>query len=224
MKKSAYLSVLSLVFIVQQSYGQRTRTLFDNDILFGKIKQVSEIKYFPDHNPQLTIMDTILYDENGKTLEIHTQYKFGTLHINKFSITQGHHGKKMDVTSNQDNERVSSKFDSRGNMIEYDIFKNGILSTKTSRKYDKKDNMVKFVFSDKTNGLKLTRFYKYNEDKMVTEENDNGGKGRFDYQIMYHYENFDKNGNWIKRTSKKKLPSGETVDDQIIEREIIYYR
>jgi hypothetical protein len=223
MNKSLNLLALALLILSEKNFAQKTRTLYEHDILFGKIKQVTQIEYMPKYRETPAVTDTISYDENGKTVEMHIKPRFGTLYIAEFLYSQDSSGQKMYVKNNNENQIIGLRLDSKGNMTEYNIyFKNGKLNKKSFYKYDKDDNLISYTLRDKKSGDELTRTYKYDKNNMLIEEDDSGGAGE-DYDLMFKYENFDKYGNWIKRTSRKKWPSGEITDYQTIERQIIYY-
>ena len=221
---AAYLIAILLLFTSEKNYAQTTRTLYDHDILFGKVKEVFQIEYMPGYKATPAVSDTVLYDENEKTVEMREKPRFAPIYIFEYLYSQDSSGRKILVKINNEDEVISARLDDKGNLTEYNFYrKNAQLNKKSYYKYDDNDNLVLFTLKNRDNTIGLTRTYKYNQDNMQIEEDESSSDGKLNYQLIYKYVSFDKYGNWTKRTSKKKLPNGEIGDFQTVERQIVYY-
>ena len=224
MNKSLYLLASMLFFAPERNYAQKIRTLYEHDILFGKVKQVFQIAYKPGYKFKPAIADTTWFDENGKTVEMHIKPQFGALYTAQFLYSQDSSGPKMYIRSSHEDQIMSAKLNNKGSITEYaSYFKTGKFNYRSFYKYDNNDNLILYKLYDKKNRIELTRAFKYNQDDMQIEEDDCDSDGKFTYQLFYHYDSFDQYGNWTKRTSRKKLPSGDIIDYQTVERQIVYY-
>jgi hypothetical protein len=222
MKKLVYLTLLPL-FLTQIAHAQKTRTLFYDDILYGKVKQISEIEYYPK-STGIELKDTTWYDEKGNTLENHRRTKHGTLFKEKYITTSDASGRKMEIIGSEKDQNLSAKLDSRGNLIEFNSdFKSGGVNFRSVYEYDKRNDLLSFSSFDKNNSLTLKKTYKYDKKNNLIEADYWREDGKLDYQTTFEYTGIDKTGNWTKRISHKKLPTGQIVDDLIIERQITYY-
>jgi hypothetical protein len=189
MNKIFRILTIGLLLITQKNLAQTTRTL-DNDILFGKVKQISSITYLPEYRSAPAIKDTSFYDEQGNTLEMHMTPRFGSLYKFTYIFSQDSSGKRMKAITNIDGQKISGKFDSKGNMIEYDFgSKNGNPESKGIYEYNEKNNLVKYRMLRFGKIVDVARSYKYDHNNKLIEEVDYAEHGRFDCDIFYQYAN-----------------------------------
>jgi len=222
MKKSLCLSITLILFFVQQGQGQKIRTLFYDDILFGKVKQVVALNYLPG-TMVVELTDTTWYDEKGNTVENHRKTMHGTLFKEKYIRTYDAAGEKMEIIGNENDQNLGGKFDAKGNLVEYySYFKNGSLNFKSIYQYDERNNLTTYQYLDNNNRVKQKRTYKYdNDDKLISLDNF-GQNGNLEYHVEYEYSGLDKAGNWTKRIGHSKLQTGK-FESRTILRQITYY-
>lgn len=222
MKKAVYITGLLSSLFIQPGYSQKIRTLFYDDILYGKVKQVSEA-YYLSGTMGVELTDTTWYDDKGNTLENHRRTRHGTLFKEKYTISNEASGKKMQIIGSEHDQNLSAKFDAKGNLAEYySHFKNGSLNFKSLYDYDQKNNLVVFRNFDKNNILTQKRTYNYDNDDQLIALDNWGENGKLEYHTDFQYLGVDKTGNWTKRIGRNKLQSGKTEELTII-RQITYY-
>jgi hypothetical protein len=222
MKKSIFLSITGILFFVQHGYCQKIRTLFYDDILYGKVKQVVAFNYLPG-TMVVELADTTWYDENGNTLENHRKTMHGTLFKEKYIISNGAAGKKMEIIGSEHDQNLSAKFDAKGNLAEFDSYiKNGGLNFKSIYQYDERNNLTSYRYLDRDGNVKRKRTYKYdNDDRLIAVDNF-GQNGNLEYHADYEYFGVDKARNWTKRVEHTKLQAGQSEDRNVV-RQITYY-
>jgi len=223
MKKVIYLSIGIILFLVHTGFGQKIRTLFYDDILYGKVKQVVERHYTPGAIG-VEFTDTTIYDEKGNTLETRRRTRHGSYTKDRYIDKSDADEKKMEIVGNEKDQDLGLKFNSKGNLDEYySHFKNGQPNFKSTYKYDNKNNLVEFQYFDKNGKLTVKRTYKYNSDDLLMEEENWDADPQYRYHVDVKYTSFDKMGNWTNRVSNKKLTSGAAVSISTILREVFYY-
>ena len=111
------------------------------------------------------------------------------------------------------------KYDKSGNKIEYNYGSKGILIWITKYKYDDENRKLE-DFNVDSNTRKMTgkTGYKYDNFDNIIERTKYNSDSFIKERTVFEYE-YDKNNNWIKKTSF----INETVKE-IIEREIEYYK
>jgi hypothetical protein len=221
LKRLVYLLLMSL--FINSVYAQKIRTLFYDDILYGKVKQVSESEYSPGiSGPEVT--DTTWYDEKGNTIENHRRTMHGTFFGEKYIYSNNASGIDIAIISSLKDQNINGKLNNAGNLTEYNsYFKKGGTNFKSTYEYDKQNNLLRFKFFDKGNTLTWMKTYKYDKDDLPIEQYYWKQDGTLDYSINFKYLNFDKAGNWTKRTSQKTSASGKISEGPMIARQISYY-
>jgi hypothetical protein len=197
--------------------------LFYGDILYGKVKQVSEMQYsagsvLPD------LKDTTWYDEKGSTFDFHRKTVHGSFITEKYTYSKDVFGRKIGIVSNLQDQNISAKLDCNGNITEYSsLFKDGRPNFKSLYEYDSRNNFVKFRSFDKDDVLTQMKTYKYDKDDLLIEQDYWKQDGTLDHTVTFKYSGFDKAGNWTKRTSQQTSASGKASTGITIERQFIYY-
>lgn len=216
MKNTTYLALLIVVLFASRAHAQKMRTLFYDELLYGKVKQTIDINYLPGTMiPELT--DTTWYDEAGNTIENHRKSMRGSLFIEKYVTSNGPQGKKMEIISHQKDQEFAVKFDAAGNLTEHTShFKNGYLNFRTTYKYDDRNNLIEFSSFN----VKRTIKYDGNDRRIAVDVWTTAGT--LDTHTDYEYAGIDKAGNWTKRIGHSKKQSGKT-EDIIVTRKITYY-
>jgi len=223
MKKKLFILLLLIQFLIPTSKAQKIRTLFYDDILFGKVKMVCQNNYLPGLSI-IEVHDTTWYDESGKTTESHRKTMRGIKFSEKYIYTSIASIKKMQVIGNETDQNLDATFDLKGNLSEYSShFKNGNLNFKSTYEYDNKNNLITYYAYNKDNLLQQKRTYEYSKDGILTKEYLWNEDGKINYEIDFEYSGFDGQGNWLKRIGHRKYPSGKPVPDLIVTREITYY-
>lgn len=180
---------------------------------YGKIKQEND--YYSDGSIQTK--KTYKYDALGKLLGWGTEYHYPKGNSPERTYKQEH------IIGERDETDV--KYYVKGNMVEiqYNKFQ------KTTSKYDSRGNLLEVVAIDnwveyeegydslgvknkpKYYGHTIKSSFKYDDKNNLIEYKVPAGK------LTYKY-NFDKNGNWIKR-----IQFNDDEPDEISERLIVYY-
>ena len=194
MKKLVYLTLLPL-FINQIAYAQKIRTLYYDEVLYGKVKQVSQIYYLPG-TYQIELNDTTWYDESGNTLEDHRWTMHGAFFKEKYINTNDTSGRKMEIIFNKKDQDLRVKFDSKGNLIEVDnYFKNGAMNFKSFYEYDEKNNLLSYRNINKNSSYNLKRTYKYDKEDTLIEEDTWDGNNKLKFHTDFQYKSNDKASN-----------------------------
>jgi hypothetical protein len=216
LEKKIYLSIAFCCVLVTGGFCQKTRTLFYDDILYGKVQKVATAYYIPG-TPGVDLTDTTLYDKKGNTVETRRRTRHGAFFDDKYIDKSDASGKKMKMTGNEKGQEFNLKFDSNGNLVEYDShLTTGEWNFKSTYTYDQRNNLASFQFFDKNNKLVRKRTYKYNSKDLLMEEDNWEEDPKLRYHLEFTYVSFDKAGNWTKRTSNKKTADGKVVPDVVI--------
>jgi hypothetical protein len=223
MKKVIYLSIGIMLLFVQTSYGQKIRTLFYDDVLYGKVKQVSEFEHLSGTNMSGT--DTTWYDKQGNTVERRGKNNKEKRIIEKYIITTDPSGKKLEIDNSEHSQTLSGIFGANGCLAEYSSHSklNGGLFFKIVYEYDQANNLVssrRFRWNDI---LEERRAYKYDQNNRLIAMDVWGEDRTREYHTDYEYVAFDKAGNWTKLLRHVKLQADMGTNEGVIERQITYY-
>ncbi|MCO5947314.1 hypothetical protein [Mucilaginibacter flavidus] len=211
-----------MLLLAHTGYCQKIRTLFYDDVLYGKVKQVIALNYIPG-TTIVEVTDTTWYDENGNTTENHRKTMRGTLFKERYINSSDAHGKKMEIIGSERDQVLSTKFNENGILAEYSShFKNGSLNFRSTYKYDDKNNMVEYISFDKSNILTQKRTYKYDGNDRLISLDIWAQSGNLLFHTDFDYSGVDKIGNWTRRIGHRKSPNGKPEDVTIV-RQIEYY-
>lgn len=153
-----------------------------------------------DSENNLNYLEKYSYDKKGNV----TEFYF-------FNAKPGH-GK---ISS----ENKIIKYDKRGNRIKYlsfDLNDNPI--RKVEYFYDQKNQLVKIASGTSNDRRKDIRRYKYDQKGLIISWKSMKSEFNPKKNFTYKYENFDKVGNWLKKTIME-----DSKFYSMIEREIEYY-
>jgi hypothetical protein len=224
MKEALYITGLLSLLLNQAGHAQKIRTLFYNDILYGKVKQVSELEYLLGTNMSAT--DTTWYDEQGNTVERHEKNNNGKRVIEQYIITTDTLGKKLEIDNSEHSQILRGRFGPNGSLIEYSSHSklNGGLFFKIVYEYDQANNLVlskRFKWNDI---LEERRTYKYDQNNRLIAMDVWGEDRQREYHTDYEYVTFDKAGNWTKLLRHVKLQANMGTNEGVVERKITYYK
>lgn len=170
-----------------------------NDFIYEK-DNLCLIKY--DSGIVNSIRDTFIYDNKNTLIKMETlpDVDDGTLY-GKYEIYKYDNNQNIIEKDGYDynllNEVWTYTYDAKGNIIvEKDSDKSGFNHYISISKYDITNNLIESRFIGRSNGM--------NRDTIL--------------KSTYKYENYDKNGNWLKEISIQN-----DTEIQIIERKIEYY-
>jgi len=161
-----------------------------------------------------------IYKYNDNLTEKNKYGRFGKL-LSKWKYTYDKNGYLIQVNEYESDGSINSKEiyknNENGRVIKKTIYLHEEMNRKIKYKYDENGYLIEkcIYYSDVNFGL--CYIYMYNESGYLIEEKLMYEK----YNITYEYE-FDKQGNWIKRTSYK-TEFEFRIPQKIIEREIKYY-
>lgn len=109
-----------------------------------------------------------------------------------------------------------NQYDSLDNLIERDSYWGNRLDNKWTYNYDKNGNLIVLLYSDFTNKrIRIVSYY--DKDGNLIGDSSAGTRTINDYKTKYQYEDFDRNGNWLKEII---IHSDSAIE--ILERKIEY--
>jgi hypothetical protein len=208
------------------AYGQvaHTNNQFKNDLrrqkLKGNIAMVTDNEY--DHGDSLKVKSVSKYNDKGNMKEFFTYSPSGAV-LSKTTFTYNDSDKLVEeIRYKADgslNVKTTCKYDEKGNKIEEDNYDTGgVLFMKVLGKYDGKGNRIVKDSYNEFGSLFLKCNSKFDEDGNETEAKEYDSHKSLQFSTTYDYEDFDKAGNWLKRTMyKNDDPASVTI------REIEYH-
>lgn len=114
--------------------------------------------------------------------------------------------------------KFTYSFNENGNQTEYNIINSrGIITLKKIKKYDDKGNIIEESAYNTDGTISSRNTYKYDDKGNKIEWSWYNEIG-INKKITYKYNDFDKTGNWIKRTEYEN-----GIPKSIAKREIKYY-
>jgi len=225
--------LLLLCFSITNSYAQKTISVFNHEIVFGKVMQVTETGYENNRRLGKAInADSIdkqvsKYDIGGNIIErvayIATNWKLQFYGRYNYLTKKDIGGNKVEILMKQnDKELEVYKFNEQGYLTESNS-KTGQL-VKWLYHYDASGNPILIECYDVENNLLTRKKNKYNKTGNIIEEDSyTDGGTKFNSVTYYSYEAFDKMGNWLKRISTNMIRSGGSRAVRISDRQILYY-
>ena len=224
MKRIIFLFVLAKFFIINTCYAQ-IRTLFHNEILYGKVQRLTEsqvISSFSRGTTTLPVEDTTYFDGNGNTIERHV--RVNNLHIYKYITKFNSDGHKLETTCDTGIKKQVLKYDKRGNMTEmFQVSKAGKPYRSNRLKYDAQHNLTEYDGYDDTGKVFMKKSYLYNDKGFIIKERDYDSKSPT-FIYLYTYSNYDDKGNWTSLKITSHFRDSKPGDDRITSRQITYYQ
>lgn len=211
---------LLLLAIAVSCFAQHTiHNQFRNDLhrlkLKGKVKAVTENEY-NGKGDSLKLKSVSKFDTSGNEVEFFTYSSTGVIQ-SKTVFRYNDSGKlqeevryKADGTMNV---RTTCKYDEKGNKIEeYNYDGSGTMFMKIVSKYDSKGNRLTKDSFNEFGALFLKCNSKYDEDGNEVSSREYDSHKSLKFSTTYDYEDYDKAGNWLKRTTyKNDEPASVTV-------------
>jgi len=181
-----------------------TETVYDAVDKFGEIQKTNlNSKIIYSFNSKGSVIEKLWYNPNG-TVKSKESFKYND------------NGKMIEDSSSD--SKIIYKYDNKGNNIEENNYNwDGSLFRKVINIYDDKGNNIESNQYFPDGSLDSKYFFKYDNYKNEIEFNWYKGDGSLISSRTYKYE-FDKIGNWFKKTEFKN-----NSPDEITEREITYY-
>jgi hypothetical protein len=225
--KHNLLYTILLVILIPQATSAQIRTLFNNEILYGKVKQVCSSEFFVSQtNPNkksITVSDTTYFDKQGNTTERHSRTI--DLHIFKYLTKFDAARNKLETTSNTERNKMTLKYDKRGNMAEiWEVSKAEKYYRSYRLKYDDHHNLIEYDGYYESGKMFFKKCYLYNDRGFAYEEDDYDGNNLPTFIYLYTYSNYDDKGNWTSLEIASRFIDGTPSDSRIINRQITYYQ
>ncbi len=209
------------------SFGQTpgSHNKFKNDLqrqkIKGHVRSVTENEY-NDHGDSLKARSVSKFDNKGNEVEFFTYAPSGSI-LSKTTFKYNDSDKLIEeVRYKADgtlNVKTTCKYDEKGNKTEeynYDI--SGTMFMKVLGKFDGKGNrLVKDCYNE-FGSLFLKCNSKFDDEGNEISSKEYDSHKGLKFTTTYDYENADKSGNWLRRTTyKNDDPASVTI------REIEYY-
>ena len=185
---------------------------------------------------RLDSKDIYKYDEKGNKIGFVEEGGYDNLRvIASYKYDEKGNMIKVDIDDliRKINKIVDYKYDQKGNKVEehrvdlagfaynYNLPDRNLINEKVTYEYDEKGNVIEEDIEDlESETIKIT--YKYDKRGTVIEVKHYFPGGPLDFITTYKYE-FNKKGNWIKRTEFVTKDGKTVVPQMITEREIEYY-
>jgi hypothetical protein len=174
--------------------------------LKGKIKMLTESDYDAGSGG-LVSKNISRYDDNGNLLDFYSYGPDNAL-LSKSIYNYNDSGKLVDVKRYKGdgtyNTRTAYKYDLKGNEVEEDNYDaSGILFMKARSLYNGNGTLRVCDRFNEYGILFLKSNYKNDDDGNQVEDKQYDSHHGLKFKTTYDYENFDANGNWLKRTTYK---------------------
>jgi hypothetical protein len=243
------LFIIPLSFLLFSFVGNKHKTDLDLNHLKGRVKTCTEFYYYNSSGTQknkLSSRDVYDYNSKGYLIAVSSYLGKSDTISEKWTYLYYNRDRKIEEKGYGYNNRLTYtrrykcdtnweklfssdsivddwqtfyKYDNNGNNVEEDRFKDGmVFERKLMYKYDTTDNLIEeddYLYANDTITDKL--FYKYDSNGNVIERR---GLRHLCDGYTYKYENFDKEGNWLREI---KISSDIIPEETIIERVLEYY-
>ncbi len=219
--------ILLLTLFIPHATSAQIRTLFHNELLYGKVEKVSNSEFIVSRtNPNKTsiaVRDTTYFDKQGNTTERHCRVL--DLHIFKYITKFDNAGNKLETTCDTGRNKLTLKYDKQGNMVEmWQISKAGNFYRSSHSKYDSNNNLIEYAEYFDSGKLFMKKGYLYDKKGFAYEEDNYTSNGALSYTLLYTYSNYDDKGNWTTLQMSESFANGKPGDTRITERQITYYQ
>ncbi|HTA27813.1 MAG TPA: hypothetical protein VK809_08490 [Bacteroidia bacterium] len=242
------LFLILLSFLLFSFVGNKHKNDLDKYHLKGRVKTCTEFYYYNNSGTQknkLSSRDVDDYNSKGYLIAVSSYFGKSDTILEKWTYLYNNRDKMIEekgygynnrltytrryncdsnwvklfsIDSIVDDWKTFYKYDTKGNMIEEGCYKNNMaFNEKFIYQYDALDNLIEeddYLYNKDSLTQKL--FYKHDTNGNEIERS--GGHPCDRYTCKY--ENFDKEGNWLReiKISKDNIP-----EETIIERVIEYY-
>jgi hypothetical protein len=225
--KHNLLYTIFLILFIQHTTSAQIRTLFQNEILYGKVQKVTstEILLLRDkpNKSSTPIRDTTYFDEKGNTTERHV--RANDLYIFKYNTRCDATGNKIETTCDTGSKKLLLKYDKKSNMVEvWQMSKAGKPYRDSRLKYDNKHNLIEYAEYFDSGKLFMKKGYLYDKKGFAYEEDNYTSNGLLSYTLVYTYSNYDDKGNWTTLQMSENYADGTPGDTRITNRQITYYQ
>jgi hypothetical protein len=221
--KNIYATLLLLCYSFLAFTQPLPHNQFKNDLtrqkLHGKIKSLTENEYNAGGD-SLKLKSVTIYNDSGNQISFFTYAPDGAV-LSRTTFQYNDSGKiveekrlKSDGTLNV---RTTYLYDVKGNKIEEDNYDaSGIMFLKILNKFDGKGNRIVKDSYNEFGSLFLKCNTKFDElgNEITAKEFDSHHGLKF--STTYEYENVDKHGNWLKRSTLKNDEPAAVTDREII--------
>ena len=223
MKVVLSIILLGLSFWVH-AQAVNTHNQFKNDLqrqkLKGNVKSLTEYEYNANHD-SLRWKSITKFNNDGNAVEFYTYSPEGAM-LSKTAFKYNDSGRIMEENrfkaDGSLNVRTTYLFDIKGNKIEEDNYDaGGVLFMKVLSKFDGKGNRIVKDSYNEFGSLFLKCNSKFDGEGHEVEAKEYDSHHGLKFTTTYDYENADKGGNWLKRTTYKN-----DEPTLIMEREIEY--
>lgn len=231
---------ICLIHAVSCKTKSNFKRLADNQIVYGKVKSITEIhttlkekfgELQKDGAPSISYFwfdeksnlikeqaagstwDSSIYKYNKENYLIEELcYDDAAIQAKRvYEYSDGNKKRKESYIYKNIVHINVSKFDARQNQIELNEYNDdGTPSTKHTYEYDNAGNKIKESVQLPNEGVNWTT-YRYDSRNNKIEENYQT------FKFTFKFQNFDKHGNWLKQTAISDVPF------YIVERKIEYY-
>jgi YD repeat-containing protein len=229
LKKPIFIASVLIAFLsCHRASKMDVTTTYDTqfEILNGKVRELTET-YKTQSNDQET--DITTFDKNGNAAQAR-QIRAHQNGIIKYSYKYDKNDKKTEITLNNGGIQATYKCDKNGRAVELNTdVKEFYVANIHLYKYDSTGNMIESdSYRDKEH-LFSTKFI-YNGQHLLMEEDKLDTGKRLTIRAIYSYKAFDGKHNWLKRVNNVEYYFGEiggdnqpTVRKDTITRKITYY-
>jgi hypothetical protein len=209
----------------------------------GKKTEEITIQRLAGQDDEEDVKSTFTFDDKGNVVEKHdyrTDSEVNVLTTYKYDAA----GNRIEEKSHETNIVSTYEYDGFGNMIKKNVFDSlGQVINKYTFKYDEKGNMIEKVeypypnqpsrfskntykYDEKGNMIEINlnngagssfnskTILKYDDKGGIIEQNRYNAGGKLDKTLSTQYE-YDKNGNWTKKTTSAKKSATSVTNRRI---------
>jgi hypothetical protein len=226
MKYNLLYTVFLIFAISPNVLSQNIRTLFKNEIVYGKVQMITgseTITSLTNGTTTIPVKDTTYFDEKGNTTARHI--RIVDSYIYKYITTFDTAGNKLETICDTGLKKQIFKYDKSGNLIGmFQVSKTEKLYCSVRFKYDDSHNLLETEDYLPSGQCTLKRCFRYDDKGFIDEENDYWNKDKLPQVLLYSYSNYDEKGNWTHLEIAEKLPQGKPKSIRVTNRQITYYQ
>jgi len=226
MKHSLLYTILLTFAAHLTTAAQSIRTLFKNEIVYGKVQKITgteSIVSLTRGTTTIPVKDTTYFDEKGNTTErrIRIVDSYIYKYITKFDTA----GNKLETICDTGLKKQIFKYDKSGNLIGmFQVSKTEKLYCSARFKYDDSHNLLETEDYLPSGKCTLKRCFRYDDKGFIDEENDYWNKDKLPQVLLFNYSNYDEMGNWTHLEITGNSPQGKPESTRIRNRQITYYQ
>jgi len=210
--RTTAIGILLFISFSSCLYGQvgGIHNQFKNDLqrlkLKGKVKMVTEFEYNAAHD-SLRWKGVTKFNEAGNAVEFFTYGPDGVM-LSKTVFKYNDSNKIVEENRYKGdgtfNVKTTYQFDIKGNKIEEDNYDGGgVLFMKVLSKFDGRGNRIVKDSYNEFGHLFLKCNSKFDDDGLETEAKEYDSHHGLKFTTTFDYDQADKEGNWLKRTTYK---------------------